>query len=119
MVPPKLEAPMKSRGRSFHCAVIVQSLILCFAALAVAQKPSPLADAQADFAAQKYQPCLAKISQLLRDPAQTDPDLRYDAMMLRGECFIQMQASDLARDAYALAASSTARDGDIKQFAGA
>src|SRR4051812_45009869 len=107
---PTRETPAKNL--LFIATICLLSLCIGEARTFAQQRPRPTAeDARADFAAGQYQPCLQKISQILQDSTTVaDADLRYDLLMLRGECLVQLRYIDLARDAFGLAASASRRD---------
>ncbi len=99
--------------------VIVFLLALCTIPAVAQQAPATVDAARADFAAKDYQSCLAKVSQILNDRSVTDAAVRYDLLMLRGECMLRLRYADMARDAYALAASAAHRENDVPKYAGA
>jgi hypothetical protein len=100
-------------------AVVFCSSAVVFAAPAPAATPS-FDDAKADFAAGQYQACLAKISRLLSPGiSKPDPMTRYDLLMLRGECMMQMKQPMMAADTYDSAYSTMKTQGDVQRAAAA
>jgi hypothetical protein len=101
-------------------AALLSSLLLTTTALAQQRQSNPsLEDAQADFNSQQYRPCLQKISRILGDRGNVDPNTRYDLLMLRGECMMQLRTPEIADDAFNAAAAVVRRDGPIDKLANA
>jgi hypothetical protein len=76
--------------------------------------------AQADFNAGQYRSCLQKIAQVLNSKAAAPGSpARYDLLMLRGECMLQLKEADLAASAFTSASTVFKGEGDLKRMAAA
>jgi hypothetical protein len=79
-----------------------------------------LGAAEADFSAGNYRACLQKISQMLGGKlAPGGSKQRYDLLMLRGECQLNLKNRDLAVDAFEAASRVTFAKEDITPTANA
>lgn len=82
--------------------------------------PATLADAQAAYAAGQYRPCLQKIAGALSGPeGKAGSPTRYDLLMLRGECMLQLNERRLAGDAFTAAANVAKSKEDRQKMADA
>lgn len=85
-----------------------------------APPPASLADARAEFDAGQFRPCLQKISGALASPeAKSDPQTRYDLLMLRGEAMLRLGERRMAADAFRSAANVLKQKDDRKRLADA
>jgi hypothetical protein len=101
------------------CGVVAIAVLVIFTSSAGAQPASPAA-AQADFAAGNYRACLQKISQVLGGKlAPGGSKDRYDLLMLRGECMLNLKNPSLAAEAFDAASRVTFAKEDIKPTAAA
>ena len=101
--------------------LLVMSIIVMFITLpACGADQISVGDAQSDFNAGQYRSCLQKISSSLTgSTAKPGSSQRYDALMLRGECMLQLKRGDLAADAFESAARAVKAEGDLKRVAAA
>ena len=94
-------------------AAIVLSLLIVSPALCA---EVTLADAQAEFAAGQYRPCLQKIASAMAGQAgRIGSPERYDLLMLRGDCLLQLKRGDMAAEAYDAASRSVKDQRDLKR----
>jgi hypothetical protein len=115
---------MRKPAAAFRLLALVltaaAAAMLAGASIVIAAAPAQpsLADAQADFAAGQYQPCLAKISRLLSSRSfNSDPTDRYELLMLRGECLLQQRQSLVAVAAFDAASEAIKGQEDLPRVA--
>ena len=95
------------------------ALVLLASSFVAAQQPT-IADAQADFDKGEYRPSLQKISSILNSPsAQPGTPQRYDLLMLRGECLLQLKEPVGAANSFDSAGLAIKGDGDVKKLSAA
>src|SRR5688572_14868767 len=100
-------------------SVLLASAVLLFVSTATAQQPT-MEGAQGDFASGDYRSALQKISRLLTGPtARPGTPHRYELLLLRGECMLQLKEANFAADAFDAAARSVKGEGTVTLIADA
>jgi hypothetical protein len=91
-------------------------ILLTLSAAGVWGQPASIDDARADFGRGDYRGALQKISKLLGPPNEPLPGDRYDLLMLKAECQLQLKDRLGSATTFKSAAKSA---GDVKQLAAA
>src|SRR4051794_1703465 len=93
---------------------IILALVVCLGLSASAHAELTVDDAKKDLEAGQYRQCLQKVSKLLvaRTAQQDSPD-RYDLLLMRGECLLQMKQASGAEAAFNSASSVMKSQADV------
>ena len=88
--------------------VVVVVVVIATSASSTFAQAVSIDDAYKDFAAGKYRPCLQRIARYLANTNLARPGSleRYDLLVLRGECLLNLKEPQLARGAFDSAARS-------------
>src|SRR4051812_48364872 len=102
------------------CLIAVFATLVAPRGLAAPAQQLSVADAQADLNAGDYPGCLRKISTLLASSSmKSDSPERYDSLMLRGECMLNLKQPIAAASAYEAASVVGKSQTDLPKIASA
>lgn len=100
----------------FLASLLVLTLVSALVAPSQAAPLPTLAEAQADFNAGQYRPCMQKVAALLSNTSQP-PAARSELLKLRGECALHLNYGDIATAAFHSAAQIWKTTGPTQSYA--